>query len=65
MAITVQLESSSEQEKRFVNKGWQCPECYGPNVSNRTTRFDAQPIGFLCTDCGCQWDKNYYPEGKE
>ncbi len=38
-----------------VKAGWQCPECYSVNVTRHMTRFAAQPIGFNCQECGCQW----------
>jgi hypothetical protein len=44
----------SQSELR-VRHGRQCPECYGVRVEARTTRFDPQPVGFLCVECGCQF----------
>jgi hypothetical protein len=44
----------SQSELR-VRQGWQCPECYGVRIEACTTRFDPQPIGFLCVECGCQF----------
>jgi hypothetical protein len=38
-----------------VKQGIQCPECFGVRIDPRTTRFDASPVGFLCTECGCQF----------
>ncbi len=42
-------------ERLRVNMGWQCPECHGPNVET------PQREQHVCTDCGCQWDRRYYP----
>jgi hypothetical protein len=49
-------------ERLRVNAGIQCPECFGVQVLPRQDRFDASPTGFLCPECGCQWDRNYYPK---
>jgi len=44
-------------EKSRVRMGIQCPECFGVNTGKR-----AEASKFQCLDCGCQWDRNYYPE---
>jgi hypothetical protein len=47
--------SSQEVIARHAELGWQCPECFGIQIEAQTTRFDPQPTGFLCTECGCQF----------
>jgi len=47
-------------EKTRVRMGLQCPECFGVNTDKR-----AEASKFQCLDCGCQWDRNYYPEDKQ
>jgi ribosomal protein L37AE/L43A len=49
------------EEKRRVNLGLQCPECSGVQVSCRSA-ITLLTGTWLCEDCGCQWDRNYYPE---
>jgi transcription initiation factor TFIIIB Brf1 subunit/transcription initiation factor TFIIB len=44
------------QERLRVNMGLQCPECSG-------VRVDSPQHGrFICTECGCQWGRHYYPD---
>lgn len=43
------------QEAHRSRAGWQCPECYGVRITAHTTRFDPQPTGFQCAECGCQF----------
>jgi len=42
-------------ERLRVNMGWQCPECFGPNVSTPVRQQHE------CQDCGCRWDRYRYP----
>ena len=42
-----------EQEKSRIRLGWQCPECFGVQVTNRD-------IGWQCHDCGACWDCKIY-----
>lgn len=42
-------------ERLRVNMGWQCPECSGPNIKTPERQH------YECQDCGCQWDRYYYP----
>jgi hypothetical protein len=51
----VPADVGRKQEAARIRLGWQCPECFGVNIENRMSRFQAQPIGFLCADCGCQF----------
>jgi hypothetical protein len=45
-------------ERLRVNMGWQCPECFGPNIKMPKRQHHE------CQDCGCQWDRRYYPSLK-
>lgn len=51
----VPADVGRRQETARISAGWQCPECFGVNIENRMSRFQALPVGFLCTDCGCQF----------
>jgi hypothetical protein len=51
----VPADVGRKQEAARIQLGWQCPECFGPFISNRVSRFEAKPIGFVCDDCGCQF----------
>lgn len=51
----VPADVGRKQEAARIRLGWQCPECFGVNIENRMSRFQAQPIGFTCNDCGCQF----------
>ena len=62
MTIKVSGLEPEDTLHRHANLGWQCPECYGVQVAPRMSRFQAQPIGFSCNECGCQWDRNYFPD---
>lgn len=42
-------------ERLRVNMGWQCPECFGPNIETPKRQQH------VCRDCGCQWDRYRYP----
>lgn len=44
-----------QQEKRRIETGIQCPECWGVAIQTRRSRFQANIEGFLCIECGCQW----------
>jgi ribosomal protein L37AE/L43A len=52
--MNAKTELPGATERLRVNMGWQCPECYGPNVKT------PQRGRHVCTDCGCQWDRSYY-----
>lgn len=43
------------QEAARIQHNIQCPECFGVRVSARMSRFQAQPEGWQCEECGCQW----------
>ena len=43
------------QERLRVNMGLQCPECHGVNINT------PQRQQHECQDCGCLWDRYYYP----
>jgi hypothetical protein len=43
------------QERLRVNMGLQCPECHGVNIQTPERQ------SHQCQDCGCQWDRRYYP----
>lgn len=47
----------TKQERLRVNLGMQCPECSNVNVEENGQQHARS---FLCTDCGCQWDREYY-----
>jgi len=42
-------------EKFRVEHGWQCPDCYGVNVTTRRNRNEDGVRGFTCEECGCQF----------
>ena len=44
-----------DQQAARIRHGFQCPECHGVQVAARTSRFWAQPEGWQCEDCGCQF----------
>ncbi len=48
-------EVAAIDELARENAGIQCPECYGVQITTRTSRFQAQPNGWQCEECGCQW----------
>jgi hypothetical protein len=50
-----QIKMPSADERLRVNMGWQCPECFGPNVETPERQQH------ICQDCGCQWDRYRYP----
>jgi hypothetical protein len=49
-------------ERDRVRCGYQCPECSGIRVECRTDILGHIAHGsWQCEECGCQWDRNYYP----
>ena len=49
------LAKKAEMQAARIRHGFQCPECHGVQVAARTSRFWAQPEGWQCEDCGCQF----------
>jgi ribosomal protein L37AE/L43A len=39
----------------------QCPECHGVKIECREILGRVASGFWQCQDCGCQWDRNYYP----
>jgi transposase-like protein len=61
MFTNIEFSPSSDADAARIARvriGLQCPECFGVNIQTRETRFDAQPIGWQCQDCGCQWTRD-------
>jgi ribosomal protein L37AE/L43A len=40
-----------------IERGFQCPECFGVQIETRRNRFDAGIDGWLCNECGCHWSE--------
>ncbi len=59
MAIRIILPSSEDTVRYHARRGWQCPECFGIQVTIRRNKFVARIDGFQCDECGCQWGEDY------
>ena len=57
MTTRIITPTAQDDPMRHANMGWQCPECFGVQVSARQSRFDPSPTGWLCEECGCQWSR--------
>ncbi len=55
---TVKILSADETINHHAMLGWQCPECYGVQVQQEQSRFEANTHRFVCNECGCQWSNN-------
>jgi hypothetical protein len=44
------------EERRRINAGFQCPECWGARIETRYSHFQ-QDDRFCCLECGCIWSR--------
>ncbi len=51
----------TSQELARITLGWQCPDCFGPNVN-----VDKKPFShtYECQDCGSRWQPETYANYK-
>lgn len=43
------------QERLRIASNVQCPECYGVRLTAQGNRHLANPINYICEECGCQF----------
>lgn len=59
MTVKINIPSATETVHEHARRGWQCPECYGVQITTRKNRFVARIDGFQCEECGCNWGEDY------
>lgn len=62
-SMTPKLTIDERRRCARVNLGFQCPECSSILVNDRLVSKHHSVTGaWECASCGCQWDRNYYPQ---
>lgn len=56
----------SSEEKDRVRHGLQCPECSGVHTDKCRRDVTGRVVtdSWFCRECGCHWDKQYYPSSE-